>query len=131
MIQNPASNRVYAFQCLEIRVAQLLENWLDADLKELQKLTDKFSHVFMSSALGKFAHEAIHALARFIKGATYIKNLINTCCGFPNFLTYPDDLFNTLAAEIELQINLLWDGYIPAKKLIREGIAKLDQEAQS
>ena len=85
----------------------------------------------MSSALGKFAHEAIHALARFIKGATYIKNLINTCCGFPNFLTYPDDLFNTLAAEIELQINLLWDGYIPAKKLIREGIKKLDQEAQS
>jgi len=41
------------------------------------------------------------------------------------------DLFNTLAAEIELQINLLWDGYIPAKKLIREGIEKLDQEAQS
>ena len=35
MIPNPASNRAYAFECLEIRVAQLLENWLDADLKEL------------------------------------------------------------------------------------------------
>jgi hypothetical protein len=46
-------------------------------------------------------------------------------------LTYPDDRFNELAAEIELQINLLWDEYIPAKGLIREGIEQLDQEAQS
>ena len=85
----------------------------------------------MSSAVGRFAQVALDTLARFIKGAHYIKDKLETCRGYPNFLTYPEEPFNKLACEIELQIYNLWDEYIPAKKLIRECIEKLDQEAQS
>ena len=85
----------------------------------------------MSSAVGRFAQEALDTLASFIKGADFIKDMLETCHGYSNFLTWPEKKFNKLAWEVELQINNLWDNYIPAKKVIRECIEMLDPEAQS